>query len=116
VEGEASNRRQRIADALAIGAPVAAVLLVVVTYLRIAAEQQRHLVCDRLADQPVGVGGGASAILLAIPFVVTLLAVFLGTRRKWFAAVGLLFGVALLPLAVLLANLHGCHTGIPTYH
>ncbi len=115
MDAEQSLTRLRVADALAVAAPILPAIAIVSMFMTITAERHRQLVCGSLLAQVFGAIPTALMALPTLGLVAAVVAIALKTRLQWIAAFGLLLSLVTLP-ATALSLFSSCSPGIPTYH
>lgn len=91
--------RQRIADVLAIGAPIAEGLCFAAIILKLALEGRSHYTCGSVRDLVVGFLAGALPFLSLGGIALGAAALILRTRLRGAAILGLLSAVLMVPVS-----------------
>jgi hypothetical protein len=99
----ARSRRKRIADVLAVGAPVAVGLSLATIFLRPIVEGQTHVECGSIRDLLVGFLAGAGPVLALGGIAFGTAAFVLGTKLKGYAILGILLAILALPILAVFA-------------
>jgi hypothetical protein len=92
-----SSRRKRIADVLAVGAPIAVGLSIAMIPIRLLVEGDTHVTCGSVRDLIVRFVTGAMPVLDLGGIALGIAALVLGARVKGYAILGILLGVVTLP-------------------
>jgi hypothetical protein len=92
------SRRKRIADLLAVSAPIAVGLSIATISLRLILEGQSHVECGSIRDFVVGFLAGALPVLELGGIALGAAGLVLGTRLKGYAILGILLGIGVLPI------------------
>jgi hypothetical protein len=99
----ARSRRERIADVLAVGAPIAVGLSLATILLRPILEGQTGVECGSIRDWLVGFLAGAGPALAMGGIAFGTAALVLGTKLKGYAIVGILLAILVLPILAVYA-------------
>jgi hypothetical protein len=92
------SRRKRVADVLAVGAPIAVGLSIATISVRLVVENQSQVECGSIRDFVVGFLAGALPVLELGGIVLGAAGLVLGTRLKGYAILGILLGIVVLPI------------------
>ena len=108
MEAEKLGVRQRVAHVLAIASPIVAGLTIVSMFVKFSAEGQGRVVCDTLRAQVVAAAAGTSVVLPLVAASMAIVALVLGTRRRWYAAIAVLLSIPLI-LLTSVTMFYGCY-------
>ena len=99
----ASSQRKRIADVLAVGAPIAVGLSMATIPIRLVVEGNNQVACGSIRDLLVGFLAGAGPVLDLGAIALGVAALVLGARLKGYAITGIVLAIMVLPVFAIFA-------------